>query len=197
MTRQVAFACNIARPKARDTPRSGHPAPTCLPCQPSRFHLPASHQANPPSGQHSAREQERAETARQSTLTVTFTARKSPVQATPRARQPAPAARRYLFQIGLTQLAGREPHIWRVIGQNTPYMAVGMTQLGPNCVTPIKVHSICAQRYRAQPLRPSERSERGSSRLERVVRQPVGWVLLSFIGLHSGSFQSLDINNQS
>ena len=38
--------------------------------------------------------------------------------------------------IGLTQLAGREPHIWRVIGQNTPYMAVGMTQLGPNCVTP-------------------------------------------------------------
>jgi uncharacterized membrane protein YecN with MAPEG domain len=39
--------------------------------------------------------------------------------------------------IGLTQLAGREPHIWRVIGQNTPYMAVGMTQLGPNCVTPI------------------------------------------------------------
>ena len=38
--------------------------------------------------------------------------------------------------VGLTQLAGREPHIWRVIGQNTPYMAVGMTQLGPNCVTP-------------------------------------------------------------
>lgn len=33
-------------------------------------------------------------------------------------------------------MAGREPHIWRVIGQNTPYMAVGMTQLGPNCVTP-------------------------------------------------------------
>jgi hypothetical protein len=26
--------------------------------------------------------------------------------------------------------------MWRVIGQNTPYMAVGMTQLGPNCVTP-------------------------------------------------------------
>jgi hypothetical protein len=98
MTGQVAFACNIARPKARDTPRSGHPAPTSLPCQPSRFHLPASHQANPPSAQHSAREQERAETVRQSTLTVTFTARKSPVQATPRARQPAPAARRYRFQ---------------------------------------------------------------------------------------------------
>jgi len=38
--------------------------------------------------------------------------------------------------IGLTQLAGRELHIWRVIGQNTPYMAMGMTQLGPNCVTP-------------------------------------------------------------
>jgi len=87
MTRQVAFACNIARPKAKDTPRSGHPAPTSLPCQPSRFHLPAPHQANPPSAQHSAREQERAETARQSTLTVTFTARKSPVQATSHARQ--------------------------------------------------------------------------------------------------------------
>jgi hypothetical protein len=98
MTRQVAFACNIARPKARDTPRSGHPAPTRLPCQPSRFHLPAPHQANPPSAQHSAREQERAETARQGSLTVTFTARKSPVQATSRARQPPPAARRYLFQ---------------------------------------------------------------------------------------------------
>jgi hypothetical protein len=88
MTRQVTFACNIARPKARDTPRSGHPAPTCLPCQPSRFHLPAPHQANPPSAQHSAREQERAETARQGSLTVTFTARKSPVQATSCARQP-------------------------------------------------------------------------------------------------------------
>jgi hypothetical protein len=98
MTRQVAFACNIARPKARDMPRSGHPAPTSLPCQPSRFHLPAPHQANPPSAQHSAREQERAETARQGSLTVTFTARKSPVQATSRTRQPAPAARRYLFQ---------------------------------------------------------------------------------------------------
>jgi hypothetical protein len=98
MTRQVTFAYNIARPKARDTPSSGHPAPTSLPCQPSRFHLPAPHQANPPSAQHSATEQERAETARQSTLTVTFTARKSPVQATPRTRQPAPAARRYLFQ---------------------------------------------------------------------------------------------------
>jgi hypothetical protein len=98
MTRQVTFACNIACPKARDTPRSGHPAPTRLPCQPSRFHPPAPHQANPPSAQHSAREQEREETARQSTLTVTFTARKSPVQATSHARQPAPAARRYLFQ---------------------------------------------------------------------------------------------------
>ena len=42
-------------------------------------------------------------------------------------------------QLGLTQLAGREPHIWRVIGQNTPYMAVGMTQLGPNCVTPTSI----------------------------------------------------------
>jgi hypothetical protein len=40
------------------------------------------------------------------------------------------------YGIGLTQLAGRDPHIWRVIGQNTPYMAVRMTQLGPNCVTP-------------------------------------------------------------
>jgi hypothetical protein len=97
MTRQVAFACNIARPKARDTPRSGHPAPTCLPCQPSRFHLPAPHQANPPSAQHSAREQERAETARQSTLTVTFTARKSPVQATSRARQPIHQPHCHLF----------------------------------------------------------------------------------------------------
>jgi len=97
MTRQVAFACNIARPKARDTPGSGHPAPTCLPCQPSRFHLPAPHQANPPSAQHSATEQERAETARQSTLTVTFTARKSPVQATPRARQPIHQPHCHLF----------------------------------------------------------------------------------------------------
>jgi hypothetical protein len=41
-----------------------------------------------------------------------------------------------ILTIGLTQLAGREPYIWRVIGQNTPYMAVGMTQSGPNCVTP-------------------------------------------------------------
>jgi len=72
--------------------------PTSLPCQPSPFHLPAPHQANPPSAQHSDREQERAETARLGSLTVTFTARKSPVQATSRPRQPAPAARRYLFQ---------------------------------------------------------------------------------------------------
>jgi hypothetical protein len=42
----------------------------------------------------------------------------------------------FLIGLGLTQLAGRDPHIWRVIGQNTPYMAVRMTQLGPNCVTP-------------------------------------------------------------
>ena len=88
MTRQVAFACNIARPQARDTPRSGHPAPTSLPCQPRRFDLPVLRQANHLQGQHSAREQERAETARQGTLTVTFTARKSPVQATPPTRQP-------------------------------------------------------------------------------------------------------------
>jgi len=97
MTRQVAFACDIARPKARDTLRSGHPAPTSLPCQPSRFHLPAPHQANPPSAQHSAREQERAETARQGSLTVTFTARKSPGQATPRARQPIHQPHCHLF----------------------------------------------------------------------------------------------------
>jgi len=88
MTRQVAFACNIARPQARDTPRSGHPAPTSLPCQPRRFDLPVLRQANHLQGQHSVREQERAETARQGTLTVTFTARKSPVQATPPTRQP-------------------------------------------------------------------------------------------------------------
>ena len=98
MTRQVAFACNIARPQARDTPRSGHPAPTSLYCQPDRIHLPAPHQANPPSAQHSAGDQEWAETARKGSLTVPFTARTSPVQATSRARQPAPAARRYLFQ---------------------------------------------------------------------------------------------------
>jgi hypothetical protein len=97
MTRQVTFACDIARPKARDTPRSGHPAPTCLPCQPSRFHLPASHRANPPLAQHSAREQERAETARQGSLTVTFTARKSPVQATSCARQPIHQPQCHLF----------------------------------------------------------------------------------------------------
>jgi len=97
MTRQVAFACNIARPKARDTLRSGHPAPTRLPCQPSRFHLPAPHQANPPSAQHSDREQERAETVRQGSLTVTFTARKSPVQATSRARQPFHQPHCHLF----------------------------------------------------------------------------------------------------
>ena len=72
--------------------------PTSLPCQPNRFDLPAPHQANHLRGQHPAREQERAETARQGSLTVTFTARKSPVQATFHARQPAPAARRYLFQ---------------------------------------------------------------------------------------------------
>ena len=99
MTRQVAFACNIARPKARDMPRSGHPVPTSLPCQPSPFHLPAPHQANPPSAQHSTREQERAKTARQGSLTITFTARTSPVQATSRARQPAPAVRRYFFNV--------------------------------------------------------------------------------------------------
>jgi hypothetical protein len=40
-----------------------------------------------------------------------------------------------LKQLGLTQLAGREPHIWRVISQNAPYMAVRMVRLGPNCVT--------------------------------------------------------------
>lgn len=97
MTRQVAFACNIARPKARDTPKSGHPAPTSLPCQPSPFHLPAPHQANPPSGQHSARKQERAETARQGSLTITFTARKSPVQATSRIRQPIHKLHCHLF----------------------------------------------------------------------------------------------------
>jgi hypothetical protein len=65
---------------------------------PSPSSNPSHHQANPLSGQHSARAQERAETARQSTLTVTFTARKSPGQATSRVRQPAPTARRYLFQ---------------------------------------------------------------------------------------------------
>ena len=92
MTRQVAFACNIAHPQARNTPRSGHPAPTSLPCQPRRFDLPAPRQANHLQGQHSAREQERAETARQGTLPVTFTARKSPAQATSHARQPAPTA---------------------------------------------------------------------------------------------------------
>jgi hypothetical protein len=31
-------------------------------------------------------------------------------------------------ELGLTQLAGREPYIWRVIGQ-----------LGPNCVTPTNI----------------------------------------------------------
>jgi hypothetical protein len=97
MTRQVTFACNIARPQAKDTPRSGHPAPTSLPCQPSRFYLPAPHQANLPSAQHSTTEQERAETARQGTMTVTFTARKSPVQATPRARQPIHQPHCHLF----------------------------------------------------------------------------------------------------
>jgi len=48
-------------------------------------------------GQHFAREQERAETARQGTLTVTFTARKSPVQATSRARQPIHQPHCHLF----------------------------------------------------------------------------------------------------
>jgi hypothetical protein len=38
--------------------------------------------------------------------------------------------------IGLMQLAGRNPHIWRTIGQNTLYMAAGMTQSGLHCVTP-------------------------------------------------------------
>jgi hypothetical protein len=42
-------------------------------------------------------------------------------------------------ELGLTQLAGREPYIWRVIGQNTPYMAAGIAQLGPNCVTPTNI----------------------------------------------------------
>ena len=114
MTRQVAFACDIACPKARDAPGSGHPAPIRLPCQPSRFHLPAPHQANPPSGQHSAREQERAETARQDTPTVTFTARKSPVQAKLHLRQPALAAQMlpsqspFLFAPNGTRFSRRE-----------------------------------------------------------------------------------------
>jgi hypothetical protein len=122
MTRHVAFACTIARPKARDTPGSGHPAPTSLPCQPIRFHLPAPHQANPPSAQHSATEQERAETARQGSLTVTFTARKSPVQATSHARQPAPAARRYLFQSSfhLRPTAGKAVSVQAHVGRNCP-----------------------------------------------------------------------------
>jgi hypothetical protein len=34
-----------------------------------------------------------------------------------------------LKQLGLTQLAGREPHIWRVISQNAPYMAVRMIRV--------------------------------------------------------------------
>jgi hypothetical protein len=38
--------------------------------------------------------------------------------------------------LGLTQLAGRDPHILRVIGQNTLYMAVGTAQLDPKRVTP-------------------------------------------------------------
>jgi hypothetical protein len=99
MTRQVAFACNIARPKARDTPRSGHPVPTSLPCQPSRFHLPAPHQANPPSAQHSAREQERAGTARQACTGERFSAptRKPPVQATLHAGRPTSAAQALSF----------------------------------------------------------------------------------------------------
>jgi site-specific recombinase XerD len=50
------------------------------------------------------------------------------------------------YKIGLTQLAGRDPHIWRVIGQNTPYMAVRMTQLGPNCVTPNKAITVRGSR---------------------------------------------------
>lgn len=53
-TRQVAFTCTIAHLQARETLSSGHPAPTSLPRQLSHFHLPAPHQANPSSGQHSA-----------------------------------------------------------------------------------------------------------------------------------------------
>jgi len=49
--------------------------------------------------------------------------------------------------LGLTHLAGRESHIWRVIGQNAPYMAVGMTQLSPNCVTP-KIYNTSARSTR-------------------------------------------------
>ena len=62
--------------------------------------LPAPCQAKLCSGQHSAGEQERAGTARQACTGERFSAptRKSPVQATSHARQPAPAARRYLFQ---------------------------------------------------------------------------------------------------
>ena len=48
----------------------------------------------------------------------------------------------FLIKLGLTPLARREPHIWRVICQNTPYMAVRMTQLGPNCVTPTRVRRV-------------------------------------------------------
>jgi hypothetical protein len=36
-----------------------------------------------------------------------------------------------------------------------------------------------AQRHRAQPLRPSERSERGSSRLERDVRRNTDYLITS------------------
>ena len=92
MTRQVTFACNIARPQPGKRLGNGHPAPTGHPCRPTPLDLPASRQANQSQAQHSAGEPQRAETAGPATLTVTFTARKSPVQATSHARQPAPTA---------------------------------------------------------------------------------------------------------
>ncbi len=61
----------------------GEPTITRCGDESSGFHLPAPHQANPPSAQHSARAQERAETVRQGSLTVPFTARTSPVQSNP------------------------------------------------------------------------------------------------------------------
>jgi len=79
--------------------------------------------------------------------------------------------------LGLTQLAGRESHIWRVIGQNAPYMAVGMTQLSPNCVTPkfkyrCSVHPMAIAGVRGRSRRPSGRPS-CASRKARCGRSPL------------------------
>ena len=55
-SRQVAFACNIARPRPGKRLGNGHPAPTGLPCRPAPLDPPAPRQANQSPGSALRRE---------------------------------------------------------------------------------------------------------------------------------------------